>query len=330
MKVATGRKTDLAVSVVVPTKGRDDLLMRCLDSLALQDMPLEEYEVLVVDDGHDDRTKDAVERWMEISPPMKVRYMRPDGEGPASARNSGWKAASAPLIAFTDDDCIPARSWLRMGLSAFNDGVVAASGRTVVPVPMNPTDYEADAARLTRATFITANCFVKRESLEAVGGLDQRYPTEWREDSDLYFRLLKLDKPIVRVEEATVIHPISPGKWGASIGHQKRCLYNALLYREHPELYKIHIQPGPPWRYYVMVSLVSLSLASAIRRRSAASAAFGSAWAALVSSFAAERLKGTTHAPSHVLEIFVTSIVIPPLAIFYRIKGAIRYKVVFL
>jgi hypothetical protein len=55
----------------------------------------------------------------------------------------------------------------------------------------------------------------------------------------------------------------------------------------------------------------------------------GAIWIALTARLCMRRLSGTTKTPSHVAEMIVTSALIPPLAVFWRIAGAIRYRVRF-
>ena len=55
-----------------------------------------------------------------------------------------------------------------------------------MPLPLQPTDYELNAAGLQRSEFVTANCFYRRAALAAAGGFDERFRAPWREDSDLY------------------------------------------------------------------------------------------------------------------------------------------------
>lgn len=318
----------MRASVVVPTRDRPELLARCLSALAAQDLPRREYEVIVADDAADERTRRVVERFRGEGG-LQVEYVIPSGRGPAAARNAGWRLARAPVVAFTDDDCMPSPGWLRAGLSAFTNGVAGASGRTVLPVPLKPTDHEANAARLSRALFITANCFIRRDALEAIGGLNESYPRAWREDSDLYFRLVRYGRPVVRVDEALVVHPIRPAAWGVSIGLQRMSVYNAMLYRDYPDLYRVHIEPSPPYGYYLTVAagLGSMAGLAAGRRRPAV--ACGCAWAALTTRFFLSRLRGTSHSPSHVAEMLVTSAIVPPLSVFWRLAGAVRYRVAF-
>ncbi len=317
------------VSVVVPTHERPDLLDRCLEALASQAIDPTQYEVVVASDGADEATRRVVERWAERAR-ADVRYVAsPERRGPAAARNLGWRSASGEIIAFTDDDCVPVPGWLKAGLAALADGVVGAMGRTAVPLPEDPTDYELDASRLGEGLFVTANCFYRRHALEAVGGFDERFATAWREDADLQFRVERLGK-LDRAPDAVVVHPVRPAPWGISLKQQRKAMYNALLYRKHPDRYWQCIQPSPPWHYYgtVIASLLALGLA-ATRRKAPATAA-AAAWAALTVRFFLRRLRGTSRRPSHVAEMAVTSAVIPFLSVFWRLYGAIKYRVLFL
>jgi hypothetical protein len=54
------------------------------------------------------------------------------------------------------------------------------------------------------------------------------------------------------------------------------------------------------------------------------------AWLYMTGRFCIRRLRKTSHAPGHILEVIVTSALIPPLAVFWRLWGAIRFRVFFL
>ena len=69
----------------------------------------------------------------------------------------------------------------------------------------------------------------------------------WREDSDLEFRLLQQGIPIWRLQNALVIHPVRKASWGVSLKEQKKGMFNALLYKKYPGLYRKKIQPRPGW-----------------------------------------------------------------------------------
>jgi len=323
----------LPLSVVIPTLHRPHLLDRCLAALSQCEWEGPALEIVVVDDGPDEGTRAAVAKWMPTMARKDIvlRYLPSAGpHGPAAARNRGWRAARGRIVAFTDDDTEPQRGWLAAGVRGFRDGAEAAWGRTVMPLPPEPTDYERDAAGLERGPFITANCFCLRATLERLGGFDERFRLAWREDSDLYFRLLGAGVRIVHVPEAVVIHPVRTAPWGVSIRQQRKIVFDALLYKKHPQLYRSRIRPRPPWRYYFIVACLVAAVWALAGGHRAAALATGGVWFAATLAFAWQRLHHTSKAPLHVLEMLVTSCVIPPLAVFWRVCGAIRFATPFL
>jgi GT2 family glycosyltransferase len=321
-----------AVSVVVPTCGRLDLLGRCLAALRGQDLDPRRYEIIVVDDQPDSRTRALVTHLNAgaAATGPTLTYLPNNGvHGPAAARNLGWRHARAPIVAFTDDDTVASPGWLQHGLDAFNDSVDALCGRVEMPLPASPTDYERDARQLESAEFVTANCFCRTSVLEALGGFDERFRLAWREDSDLHFRLLAMGARIARAPQALVVHPVRPAPWGVSLLQVRKIAFDALLYKKHPGLYREKIRATARWDYYAIVAAMLLAVLGAAAGHAALAAAGAGAWCVLTLLLTARRLRGTTLRASHVAEMALTSALIPPLAVFWRIAGAIRFRVAF-
>ncbi|WP_245253864.1 glycosyltransferase family 2 protein [Paraburkholderia sp. LEh10] len=321
------------ISVVVPTYRRPVLLETCLNALAAQDFDATRYEIIVCDDGPDDATRAAVDRFAQRASErgLVVRYVPVIAtQGPAGARNAGWRAARSPLVAFTDDDTIPDPHWLTAGAAALAKGADAAAGTITVPLPDAPTDYELDASGLSRAEFATASAFVRRSRLAAMGGFDERFTSAWREDSDLQFAMLKAGGRIVRADDAIVVHPVRPARWGASLSQQRKSQFEALLYRKHPVMYRQRINPGTPLRYYAIVASVVIGCVAACAGQPVIAAAALLLWLLLTAAFCMMRLRHTRRDPTHVAEMAWTSVLIPFLSIYWRLRGAIRYKVFFL
>jgi GT2 family glycosyltransferase len=319
------------VSVVVPTYRRPELLNRCVAALFSQTMDSVRYELVIVDDGPTEETRQIVLAWSR-KPGPRVRYLPNEGRhGPAAARNRGWQAARGEIIGFTDDDCIPTPDWLTIGVAPFADATVhGISGRIIVPIPSVPTDYEQTVAGLEQGPFATANCFYRHTALSAVGGFDERFTAAWREDSDLEFALRARGYRLIRRPSAIVVHPVRPAAWGISLRLQRNNVFNALLYKKHPALYRRFIQQSPPWRYYLMLgALIGSGMAWALGAAGAGVVAL-SLWLALTVEFCLRRLAKTSRRLGHVVEMMVTSVLIPPLAIFWRVRGAFKYRVVFL
>jgi glycosyltransferase involved in cell wall biosynthesis len=323
----------IEVSVVVPTFKRAQLLDRCMAALVAQTFDSSSYEIVIADDAASETTRRQVEDWRDRCPQMgpAVHYLPVrDSHGPAAARNAGWRFASGRVIAFTDDDCISEPEWLTAGTRAIRDGATGVSGRVVVPLPEDPTDYERNAAGLATAEFVTANCFYLRSALEEVGGFDERFAMAWREDSDLWLTFMARGERLVSAEDAVVLHPLRPAPWGVSLSQQRKSMYNALLYKKHPVLYRQRVQPGPPRDYYAIVaSIVGCLLGLGLRRPGITVASF-LVWARLTGEFIARRLRDTSRRPAHITEVVATSALIPPLAVYWRLRGAFVHRVRFL
>lgn len=318
------------VSVVVPTYRRPDLLNRCIAALLVQDFDPDAYEIVVVDDAGCDETRRLVERRAICTPQASLHYRAvTGGHGPAAARNVGWRAARGGIVAFTDDDCVPQAGWLAAGVAAMQPGVAGANGRIIVPLRTRPTDYELDVAGLERAEFATANCFYRRDALAAVGGFDERFTMPWREDADLFFTLLERGHRLVTVPEAIVVHPVRRANWGIGVRQHRKAMFNALLYKKHPRLYRERIQPAPPWHYYGIVGVFAFACIAAILQHGPLALTALAIWALLTSRFCLRRLRHTSRSASHVAEMVVTSILIPPVAIFWRLTGAVKFRVGF-
>lgn len=349
----------LDLSVVMPTYRRPDLLARCLGALLAQTLPADRFEVIVVDDGQEDRCREQVERVAATPGAPAIRYLRAaSGRGPAVARNAGWRAATAPLVAFTDDDTLPDPAWLARGLAAMqaHPDWVAAAGQVRVPSASagadgigtatdgdgdigrdgaparrdaRPTDHELMTRGLETSEFVTANAFARREVLARIEGFDERFLRAWREDSDLQFRL-QAQGPVGRVADALVWHPVRPERWGVSLRQQRNVYFDALLYRKHPAIYRSRIRRVPPWDYYAIVAMAPAALVLTVAGQGAIAAGLLAASAALILRLTARRLRATSRALPHVWEMLCTSAAIPFLSVYWRLRGAWHFRTPFL
>jgi glycosyltransferase involved in cell wall biosynthesis len=318
------------ISVIVPTFKRPQLLKNCVLALSHQTIDASEYEVIVVSDGPDKETADMLLAFF-TNTPQKVRYLSlPKKKGPAAARNLGWKNANGTLIAFTDDDCLPDPNWLE-NIWRHYDGrtEMAFTGKVIVPVSQKPTDFELNTKGLETGEFVTANCVVPKATLEAVDGFDAAFTAAWREDSDLQFKLLQRNVPIIKLNDAIVIHPVRKAPWGVSIKEQKKTMFNALLFKKYPKLYRERVKKQPTWKYYFTVLFFMLFILATIFNIWWLLIIALMSWIALTVWFITVRLSRTRTTFKHVVEMIVTSIIIPFLSIYWTIYGAIKYRVLF-
>lgn len=318
------------VSVVIPTYRRPILLINCLRQLIKQTIDPTNFEIIVVSDGYDAETENALRPWLRKV--NNLTYLSTlERRGPAAARNLGWLTAKSPLIAFTDDDCLPDKNWLKGFLRLYNGEVlVAFTGQTTVPLPSAPTDFAMNTAGLENAEFITANCACTKAALYKTGGFDERFSLAWREDSDLHFKLLEHGIPILKVEGARVVHPVRQANWGISIKEQRKAIFEALLFSKHPDLYAQKIGRRFLWNYYLINLLWVLLFLAIVTQQKQLIKATVAALVVLLAAFAWKRLRSTSKRPSHLLEMLVTSILIPSISVYWRIYGAIKYRTKFI
>jgi len=101
----------LDLSVIIPTKNREDILHKTLDQYARQQPFDAEWELLVINDGGDEQKVREVTALFEDRLPLKV-WTNEGHSGPAGARNAAIKKARGHILLITGDDIIPAKDFL--------------------------------------------------------------------------------------------------------------------------------------------------------------------------------------------------------------------------
>ena len=197
------------MDVVVPTFRRPEELRRCIE--ALEKQTVAPVSIEIVDDSDTDL-------------------------GPGKSRNIGWKKGSAEIVAFTDDDCVPSRTWIEDIIREMSDGSKAIEGGVTT------LDGEGNVVRMDPKPrdkwnrFKTANMAYRRDILESVGGFDEKYYIH-REDTDLAWRVINSGNSIKWCPDCIVHHPDRFGVERFTIESE------LLLYRCDPKKY-IEIAAG--------------------------------------------------------------------------------------
>ena len=241
------------VSVVAATYNRAPLLTRLLDGLRRQTLAPGEFEVVIVDDCSADGTAAVLAAERERGELDLVVIGQPVNRGRASAREAGWRAASADLIAFTDDDCVPSPEWLEAGLAACAERPGAiVQGRTepdpeqldrLGPFSRTIAVDEYDAA------FQTCNVFYPRAVLERVGGFDTEAfgRVHGGEDSDLAWRAIEAGTPAGFDPQPLVHHAVN--ELGALGKIRLAAGWSLLAYARHPELRRASFASPLFWKH---------------------------------------------------------------------------------
>jgi GT2 family glycosyltransferase len=332
VRIDKAAESTILISIVVVTCDRPHLLSHCLASLLWQRFDKSRYEIIVVDDRPSSCTRDIVADWAMHAKRdgPKIIYLPSDGlHGIAAARNRGWRAARGAVIAFTNDDTVARADWLHNGWNAFGHNVQAVWGRVVIPYANSSGGYERHTKNMECVEFAAANCFCRKQILEDLGGFDERFDLAWREDADLYFRLLSRSDRVVHAPSAVMTHPVRPASWGENLRQQKRIQADALLYKKHPELYRQKIRTDPHWECYPIVAALLSFLAALAAGQVMVASAAAATWLFLTGWFGFQRLAPAPTTVSHIAEVVVSALLIPPVALFWRLTGAVKFRVPF-
>jgi GT2 family glycosyltransferase len=260
---------------VVPTHRRPARLRECLAALAALDYPRDRLEAIVVGDVGEEPIEPILD---EVRGRLEVAFLPHEVLLPAARRNAGARRARGELVAFVDDDCRPARDWLRLLVEARVDPGEALGGHTLSTLTDNPyaeasqliinigyrqNGDEPNAARF----FTTDNLVVPRARFLELGGFDETFWTA--EDREFSDRWLARGWRMRYVPEATVwhAHPIGlrgfvSRNWHYGRGAQRFWRKRAQAGREpfRPDLRFYATVAGAPFRQRTMRGRIALLL----------------------------------------------------------------------
>lgn len=223
------------ISVVVPTVDRVELLERTLRGLAAQEGV--NFEAIVVHDG-DTGIVALLDEWQQKLP---LRPLQISERGAVPKRNAGWRAARAPIVAFTDDDCEPTPGWLAAALVAFD---ADATGLDLVQGRVDPHPEDAGVTGVFKRTirvnehyqgYPNANLVYRKSALERVNGFDEAF---WGagEDSDLAHRVIESGGGVTYVDDALVWHAVRTVGFVDHLKSLPRWANASLTMKRHPQL----------------------------------------------------------------------------------------------
>jgi GT2 family glycosyltransferase len=188
------------ISIVIPTRLRDDALARCLENLRPQ-LASGTTEVIVTDDGTTDSTRQMIASRFSFA-----RWTQGPRRGPAANRNHGASLARGEFVLFLDDDVEPSADLLASYRAAITPETNVYEGRTTCQAglrsPLEHSPINEDGGRLW-----SCNMMLRRSLWESFGGFDEAFPYPHMEDVAFHSSLAALHETILFVRAAVVDHP---------------------------------------------------------------------------------------------------------------------------
>ena len=147
----------VVLSIVIPTKNRARLLEQVLESIERQPADPDVYEVLVIDNGSTDETKDVAKAFQGKI--KNFRYFYDARPGLHVGRNKGLLKSRGELVGYLDDDVILFPNWINAVIDAFEDEKIVRLGGSVIPYNMEILSKEfRDKYEIVRGNFHFVYC----------------------------------------------------------------------------------------------------------------------------------------------------------------------------
>jgi GT2 family glycosyltransferase len=208
-----------AISVVIPTRGRPDLIGRSVRAVLQNDHP--DFDVTVVDQSDEPATGEVVTEIARSDP--RVRYVHTMPPGLSRAYNVGAGLTSGPILAFTDDDCVARPDWLSSIARAFaaEPDAELMYGRVALPSDLVAAAGEVPVLPIARAERIDrrsgfrlygmgANFAMRRQLITRIGGFDEILggggPLRSSQDFDLQYRAYLAGATVLLRPDVSVDH----------------------------------------------------------------------------------------------------------------------------
>jgi glycosyltransferase involved in cell wall biosynthesis len=197
----------LRFSVIIPAKNEEKHIGRCLGSLRSLAFDPQLFEVIVVDNGSADRTREIA---AAFNSPFSLRVLEQKNAYISAVRNWGASVAHGAYLAFLDADCEVRSDWLQQADRSISAGITGIFG-SFYQIPERSSwiarQWYGDRERKDpgEVSFLpSGNLFVSREILQNVQGFDESIQTN--EDFELCQRIRAAGFSITNVPELSVIH----------------------------------------------------------------------------------------------------------------------------
>lgn len=197
-----------SVSVVVAAYNAEETIDECVRSLLALRYPADRLELIVVDNGSRDRTRELVERHGD-----RVTLLDEAHRGPAAARNAGIGRSRGAVVALTDADCTVDERWLAALVAPLGDASVGiAGGKILARRPASAIELFGEsihdhrrAIQVWRPPYVvTMNWAARRDLLDELGPFDESLLRG--SDGDFSYRAVQAGYELAYCPEAIVYH----------------------------------------------------------------------------------------------------------------------------
>ncbi|MGC8972390.1 MAG: glycosyltransferase family 2 protein [bacterium] len=229
----------MKVSVIIPTRNREKVVYKCIEHILKQDYS--PYEVLVIDDGSEDDTEEALKEFFSYE---NFRYIPlSERKGPAFCRNLGVKESKGELIIFIDSDIFVLPDFISSHVKAHknhSEKIIAVGPVIAISEIDSKLSYKGSILDFSNAYFASGNASISKDIFMKIGGFDEVFNVYGWEDIDFGLKLKASGIKSIKVPEAIGYHyqPLpDENTLKALIEKERERAKSAIyLYKKYPTL----------------------------------------------------------------------------------------------
>jgi len=214
----------LKISVVICTYNRDQFIGDALESLSLQTLAPDKFEIIIVNNNSTDNTEKISLEFVKIHSELDCKYVVETNQGLSFARNRGIKESKYEIITYIDDDAFTKPDFLEQIFTYFNvNPKIAGIGGKVIPryeiaEPgwmnkwlygfVTKVDHGDKIKKFTNNQYPAGcNMTYRKDLLKKAGGFNNKL--KWRaDDKYIYFQIRELSDEVIYLPQACVEHQI--------------------------------------------------------------------------------------------------------------------------
>lgn len=234
------------VSLIIPVYNVQDYIEKCMDSVVNQ--TIDDMEIIIVNDGSKDQSKQKIERYLEKYP--KIKYLEKENGGLSDARNYGLKFATGEYVAFLDsDDYVEKNTYEEMYNLAKKEKSDMVECDFIWEYPNRIREdigslYSSKKEMIEKARVVAWNKLIKREIIEKA---NLQFPVGLRyEDVEFFYKIVPYINKVSFVKKC-LIHYVQRGDSIANTQNIRtkeifKVLDNVITYYKENNLYNEYEQ----------------------------------------------------------------------------------------
>jgi len=224
------------VSITIATHNAEKWIEQCLNSIFSQTYPQELIEIVVVDDGSVDRTREILRGLSGGHHNLKI--IEQANKGTAVAHTTGLKNCTGKYIFVLSHDCYAEPNWIESVVEVFEENPQVGIVQGKVKATREVTESFAHVVEFDKfnRSFATVAIAYRARDLDLAGRYFLEELSRYGDDADLAYRILERGAKAVFLEQLTARHEVVPEPFWKSIkeawGRQKFC----FLFKIHPKM----------------------------------------------------------------------------------------------